>query len=68
MGFSLLNLFKRKAKDEPAVEPAPASRPAAEKSSAERLHKTVMPNATRTLAPQAEPAFASPGSPMAARV
>lgn len=64
MGFSLLNIFKRKAKDEPAVEPAPAPRSIVEKSSGERLHKTVMPNATRTVASQPEPAFASPGSPM----
>ena len=64
MAFSFKNLFRRKVADEPAVTPEPAPRPAVEKSSSERLSKTVMPNATRTVTPQAEPAFASPGSPM----
>lgn len=45
MGFSLLTLFKRK----PAAEPAPAPpAPAVQKSSADRLSKTVLPNATRS--------------------
>ena len=52
MAFSLMNIFKRKAKDEPAVEPVSAPRPPIEKASSERLSKTVMPNASRTIAPQ----------------
>ena len=68
MAFSLLNIFKRKAKDESADEPAPAPRPAAAKSSGERMSKTVVPNSTRTVAPQPEPAFASNGSSMTATI
>jgi predicted regulator of Ras-like GTPase activity (Roadblock/LC7/MglB family) len=51
MAFSILNLFKRKAKEEAVVEPEPAPRPV-EKSSSARLSKTVMPNSTRTVTPQ----------------
>ena len=57
MAFSLLNIFKRKAKDEPQADSAPAPRAPVEKASGDRLSKTVMPNATRTVTPQ-EPASA----------
>ena len=66
MALSLLSFFKRKPAKEAAVEAAPAPRPTVEKSSSERLSKTVMPNSTRTVSPQ-EPPFAggfplTPGS------
>ena len=56
MAMSFLSFFKRKPKEEPVVEPAAAPRPAVEKSSSDRLSKTVMPNSTRTVAPQEAPA------------
>ena len=69
MAFSLLNIFKRKAKDEPATQPTPAPRPAVEKASGERLSKTVTPNATRTVTPR-EPSYGgsspAPSATMAA--
>lgn len=65
MAFSLLNIFKRKSKDEPAAAPAPAPRAAVEKASGERLSKTVTPNATRTVTPR-ESSYGGSSSAMAA--
>jgi hypothetical protein len=67
MGFSLLNIFKRKPKDEPVVEPAPAPRAPVEKASGDRLSKTVTPNATRTVTPrEPSPSYGGSGSSMTA--
>ena len=64
MTIPFLSLFKKKApKAEPAAVPAPVA--SVEKPSSERLSKTVMPNATRTIGNQ-EPFsgnFSSPSMP-----
>lgn len=66
MAIPFLSYFKKKAKAEPVVE-TPAPMPA--KTAGERMSKTVMPNASRTVtpAPEAAPSYAQTGSTPAPR-